>query len=303
MARRSLVLSFMVIAFVPLRAHAEVPSASETMPPERSPLRELGMGEALGTGLLSVGILAATLMPYPVHETPQWRGGILFDDSIRGALQLRSPSERELASTISDVVVGGLVLAPMLVDALLMSWIVRGDPELMGRMMLMNLQAHAFAQGLTTLFKHVVGRERPMARGCREDPERRQSDPSCDSRSDPDIEPASFFSGHTSLAFTSAALMCLNHTQLNLFGREGGAAMCATGVALASTVGLLRILADRHYASDVIIGALVGVVAGGLVPWLLHFNVGEAVGMEDVSATVSPMVNGGQIGIQISGFW
>ncbi len=306
--RRSWVLSFIVIAFIPLRAHAEVPSTNPSdialdVRHARPPMRELGLGEALGTGILSAGVLAATFMPYPVHETPPWQGGILFDDAIRNALQLRSPQERELASTISDVIVGGLVLTPVFIDALLMSWLVRGDPELMGRMMLMNLQAHAFAQGLTTLFKHVVGRERPMARACREDPERRQSDPTCDSSSDPDIDPASFFSGHASLAFTSAALMCLNHTQLGLFGPEGDAAMCATGVALASTVGLLRILADRHYATDVIIGALVGVIAGGLVPWLLHFNVGEAVGINDMSATVAPMVNQGNIGIQISGFW
>ncbi len=294
--RRSLVLCLVlvVVPTAPLRA-------DDGEPP--SPLRELSVAEAAFEGVLSAGILAAVLLPLPVHEDPQWRGGVLFDDAARGALQLRSPTERELAAAFSDAVASGLVLFPVLVDALVLAWLVRGDPVLMGRMLLNNLSAHALAQGLTTLFKHVVGRERPMVRGCHEDAQRQQDDPACESRPDPDVAPVSFFSGHTSLAFTSAALVCLHHTELGLLGPEGGAAAatCATGMALASTVGLLRVLADRHYLTDVLVGAGVGILSGWLVPWLLHYDVADPVTRDGGSATVAPMVDGETFGVQLFG--
>ncbi|UJR85682.1 phosphatase PAP2 family protein [Sandaracinus amylolyticus] len=304
--RRSWVLcSIVVLSSFPLRAHADEPAPSAVAPPlpsveeaTRPPMRELGVVEATVSSVVSAGVLAATFLPTPEHETPQWRGGILFDDAVRDAFHLRSPSDRQLASTASDALVGTLVLAPVLVDAVLMAGLVRGDPELMGRMLLMNLQAHAVSFGLTTIFKKLVGRERPNARACREDPERQSSDPLCESPPDPN---ASFFSGHTSLAFTSAALMCVQHSEIGLFGQEGDAVMCATGLALATSVGLLRIAADKHYASDVLVGALVGALSGWLVPWLLHFDVADTVGIDGASATIAPMVDEQQIGIQLFG--
>ena len=89
-----------------------------------------------------------------------------------------------------------------------------------------------------------------------------------------------------------------HHTELGLLGEGGDAAMCATGLAMASTVGLLRILADRHYASDVIMGAAVGLVSGWLVPWLLHYDIG---GPGRTEASLAPMIDANQLGAQIYG--
>ncbi len=319
MERRCLVLSF-VLVMIPCRTRADegepapparagragrVEATGRPAPPTsqapRAPMRDLGVADAAFSGVLSASILSASIVPLPIHRSASWQGGILFDDATRGGLQLGSPSARQLAASISDGLVLGLTAVPVLLDAAIMAWLVRGDPELMGRMILIDLQAHAFAQGLTTIFKYAVGRERPMARGCREDAQRRREDPTCDSRPDPEIAPESFFSGHTSLAFTSAALICLHHTELGLFGPEGDAAACATGMALASTVGILRILADRHYATDVILGAGVGILSGWLVPWLLHYDVADAAGLEGTSATLAPMIDGQNIGVQLFG--
>jgi hypothetical protein len=41
---------------------------------------------------------------------------------------------------------------------------------------------------------------------------------------------------------------------------------------LASATGVLRIAADDHYASDVIVGALVGIAAGYLFPKLAYYR-------------------------------
>ena len=339
--RRSLVLAVIVsVTLAPLRATADDPASatrstregaprserSEAAPREAAPreaapreavpreaerverprtprdaLRDIDTTVAVVGAAVGAAVLGAAYLPYPVHEAPQWRGGVLFDDSARGALRLGTPSARDGASAVSDVLVSTLVLAPVLIDAVLVTWLMRGDAELMGRMLLMNLQAHAVAQGLTTLFKHVVGRERPVARACREELGTQASDPLCESRPDPDIPPASFFSGHSSLAFTSAALICLQHTQMGLYGPEGDATMCATGMALATSVGLLRIAADRHYASDVLLGAAVGMLSGWLVPWLLHFDLAEAMGVEGASATIAPIADDHQIGVQVMG--
>lgn len=307
--RRSLVLGLVVVVtLAPLRARADEPTREPPREAEedegarrRAPLREIGVAETAVGAALGATLLGAAYLPYPEHPAAQWRGGVLFDDGARGALRLGTPGDRQLASITSDVLVSSLILAPVLIDALLVAWLVQGDPELMGRMLLMNLQAHAVAQGLTTLFKHAVGRERPAARACREELVTQASDPLCESRPDPDIPHASFFSGHASLAFTSAALICLQHTELGLYGPEGDAAMCATGLALATGVGMLRIAADKHYASDVLLGAAVGMLSGWLVPWLLHFDLAEAAGIEGANATIAPLVDERQIGVQVLG--
>ncbi len=313
--RRVLVLAWVIAFLVPLRTRADDPAPGPQAAPERGAsgdpprpdparphprrraMRHVSTEEAVVSSVISAAVLAAAFVPYHLRSSAEWRGGIGLDDSIRGALRLDSASDRAAASSVSDALVGALVLAPALIDAVLTAWLVRGDPELMGRMLLMNLQAQAIAQGITAIFKNAVGRERPNARACREDPVAAASDPLCQS----DQEPASFFSGHASLAFTSAALICYEHTQLGLLGEAGDAAMCATGLALATTVGLLRIVADRHYASDVLIGAGVGLLSGWLVPQLLHFDVAAAAGLDGVQATIAPMVDSSTYGVQVLG--
>ncbi|MCZ7679118.1 MAG: phosphatase PAP2 family protein [Sandaracinaceae bacterium] len=271
-----------------------------TSQPPRAPMRDLGVADAAFSGVLSASILSASIVPLPIQRSASWQGGILFDDATRGGLQLGSPSARQLAATLSDGLVLGLTAVPVLLDAAIMAWLVRGDPELMGRMILIDLQAHLRAGA----HHHLQVRGRPRAPHGARVPRGRAAAArrsTCDSRPDPEIAPESFFSGHTSLAFTSAALICLHHTELGLFGPEGDAATCATGLALASTVGILRILADRHYATDVILGAGVGILSGWLVPWLLHYDVADAAGLEGTSATLAPMIDGQNIGVQLFG--
>lgn len=268
------------------------------------PIREITPEEAIVSGAVSAAILGASFIPWPgPTPTATWRGGILFDDAVRDGMMLHDAGARQTASLVSDGLLLGLTAMPVLLDAAILAWAVRGDPELAARMLLIDLQAFAIAQGVTSLVKHVASRERPMARACREDPQRQASDPSCEGSADPGMAPESFFSGHTSMAFASAALICLHHTELGLLGEAGDAAMCATGLALATTVGALRIMSDRHYASDVVIGAGVGLLAGWLVPKYLHYDVAEGITNGAVHATISPMVDRTTFGLQISGTW
>lgn len=281
----------------------EAAAAASTTPdgarPDRGRLRPMSVTDQVVSAGLSASVLAVAAIPFPTEERASWRGSILFDEAARGGLLLSSVADRRTAASISDGLVIGLAALPVVLDAALIVWAARGDVELAMRLMVIDLQAHAIAQGLTTIIKHAVRRERPMARACREDSQRRADDPSCEGVAEPGIAPESFFSGHTSLAFTSAALICLHHTELGLFGEGGDAAMCATGLAMASTVGLLRILSDRHYASDVIMGAAAGLLSGWLVPWLLHFEIGGGPGQAGTS--LAPMIDANQVGMQVFG--
>lgn len=77
----------------------------------------------------------------------------------------------------------------------------------------------------------------------------------------------SFFSGHAALAFTMATsysyLFTKRHPDSPLV-----VPMWVTTHALASTTAVMRVLAGKHFWSDVLVGAAVGTGVGLFVPWL-----------------------------------
>jgi membrane-associated phospholipid phosphatase len=48
--------------------------------------------------------------------------------------------------------------------------------------------------------------------------------------------------------------------------------MCATMVTVATATGVLRILGDDHYMTDVIAGGALGFLVGYSLPKLLHYT-------------------------------
>jgi membrane-associated phospholipid phosphatase len=71
----------------------------------------------------------------------------------------------------------------------------------------------------------------------------------------------SFPSGHASLAFAVATSYWL--ARRDLTGSPGAASWVAVGAAAG--VGAFRILAGRHFLSDVVAGALLGIAGGAAV--------------------------------------
>ncbi len=116
-------------------------------------------------------------------------------------------------------------------------------------MFLTNLQVLAINGVLTNAVKALVGRQRPSAYYETWEPA--------------DDDNLSFYSGHTSFAFamgTSAAYMLTeSHPQHKTL-------IWATTLTLATGTGYLRIAADKHYMSDVIVGAVMGTLVGYWVP-------------------------------------
>jgi membrane-associated phospholipid phosphatase len=70
----------------------------------------------------------------------------------------------------------------------------------------------------------------------------------------------SFPSGHASLAFAVATSYWLGRRDLH--GRPGGAAWALAGGAVG--VGVFRVIAGKHFLTDVLAGALLGMVGGGV---------------------------------------
>ena len=101
---------------------------------------------------------------------------------------------------------------------------------------------------------------------------------------------ASFPSGHVAESFISAGLSCANHAYVPLYGGgfwDGFA--CARDVTLATADGVLRIMGDRHWATDVISGGGLGFAFGYAMPVLLHYRVGAGARAPGVS--FAPMGN------------
>ena len=65
----------------------------------------------------------------------------------------------------------------------------------------------------------------------------------------------------------------MHHAYLELYASAAAdAAACLAAYGAAGSTGLLRILSDNHYATDVASGAAVGTIVGLGLPWLLHYR-------------------------------
>lgn len=75
----------------------------------------------------------------------------------------------------------------------------------------------------------------------------------------------SFFSGHVTYGFAVSAAAT---TVLWLRKSKLTPAVLSVGLALSLANGYLRIAADKHYFTDVLVGAAVGTLVGWAIPWL-----------------------------------
>jgi hypothetical protein len=223
--------------------------------------------EAALTAGLALNVAQAVFL-YPPPKA-NWEGGILFDDAVRDAIVLGSRDSRNAAAKVSDDIYYALAAYPLLIDTALVTGAVHGARDVAVQMMLINFESYALT-GAVALTMEKLGRVRPMGRECVKDP---GYDGKCGS---PGNLNASFLSGHTAIAFASAGLMCAHHAHLPLYGgKVADALACGTGVAAATTAGLLRVMSDNHYASDVILGSAVGLFGGYVWPMLWHYGFGR----------------------------
>jgi len=74
-----------------------------------------------------------------------------------------------------------------------------------------------------------------------------------------------------------AGLTCVHHQHLALYGGGFADALpCAFMITASLVDGVGRIVADKHYASDVVLGWGVGAFSGYVLPSALHYGFGHA---------------------------
>lgn len=215
---------------------------------------------------LSLALLGGSLASdaWLSPSTDPWRGENAIDGRARIMFAASSESSRHTASQISDYMMYGLLAYPFVIDTALVAAVGHGNYDVAFQMAMIGAQAVLTAKFISGLTKGLVGRERPDSEGCING-----NEIGCSTYNE------SFVSGHTTSAFVGAGLICAQHQNFALYG-DGpwGAIACGASLVAASTVGTLRIVADRHNFTDVLGGAAVGLVSGYLLPNLLNYNFG-----------------------------
>jgi membrane-associated phospholipid phosphatase len=163
-----------------------------------------------------------------------------FDNYLRNKL-IWDLSDLDRAKLYSDILLYGIVLGSIPTSPLLLK---NHDYK---ALVLTNLEVLAINGLLTDITKYIVGRQRPSSYfGTRDEKKDAFK---------------SFFSGHTSSAFavgTSTAMMLSNE-----YPHKRGLIWIST-YTIATLTGYYRIAADKHYTSDVFMGAIIGSAVGYL---------------------------------------
>ncbi len=123
---------------------------------------------------------------------------------------------------------------------------------------MMYVETEILTYGITEITKCLVRRIRPYAYN----PEVPLQDKlmSSDTRK-------SFFSGHTSVSFASVVFLARTYSAFHPESRWKPVIWTA-GLSAATLTGIQRILAGKHFLTDVLVGALVGSFVGFVIPKL-----------------------------------
>jgi membrane-associated phospholipid phosphatase len=188
----------------------------------------------------------------------RWCRGDALDDGARERLLWRDP---RLAQDVSDVTAFALVpTATLGLDALAAAH--DHAPRGVGLDAFLVLEATVLALDLNQLAKLLVARERPYMHF------HPDGSPPRPHTADSDV---SFFSGHATETF---ALAAATGTVATMRGYRWAPVPWIVGGGLAAGTGYLRIAADRHWLTDVLVGMIVGIGVGIAVPLLFHAPAG-----------------------------
>jgi membrane-associated phospholipid phosphatase len=223
-------------------------------------------------GLVDYAVTAGIVAGYAAFELSTettggatWTTPLPLDRPVRRLLVGSTRNERERYDRISDILWYGLV-AYSVADAAVVPHVRGWNLDASLQLTMMNVQAYAVASLLVRVPHKLLGRNRPLVEGCREDPLYAAQ---CDS-------PGRFLSfpgGHSTISTTAAGLICAHHLFGELYGNvTADAASCVTAVLATSVVGAARMRSDKHWLSDQLPGMAIGFGAGFALPVIAYYR-------------------------------
>jgi membrane-associated phospholipid phosphatase len=224
---------------------AATPSARAAEPLEVEPVRDGAVIVAAGAAAGLISLFAGDLTP----DTCRFCDPGAFDEAGRRALRWSDP---ERASLASDVLANGVLPAAAVAHAVVAAW-GDGGARQAGEDLLSISEAVAISLTLNQAAKSGFGRIRPSAWA--------------EGQLQGTNTNRSFYSGHTSFAFSLATAA---GTVATIRGYKSTPWVWAVGMTMAAGVGYLRVAGDAHWVTDVLAGAAVGGAIGFAVPWTLH---------------------------------
>jgi PAP2 superfamily protein len=199
--------------------------------------------------------------------TPNITGGVWIDDGLYEDLYPESETARtawDIAGDIPFFASFAWSVADPIFAGIAYDW------DVAWQMTLINVEAYAVYASILYGTQYFVRQRRPTDRPCDGAPGPGRSD-RCD---DPNSVRA-FIGGHTGMVATTAALTCMHHSFMPLYGGGANDALpCASWIAGTALVFTSRTVTGSHYLSDNLIGLAAGAFAGGFVPWALHYAWG-----------------------------
>jgi membrane-associated phospholipid phosphatase len=244
--------------------------AAQTARADDEPIRlNVPLDASIATGAALVWIFTESVTKDSFAPSDcRWCDGNGLDDGVRTALKW---DDVALARGMSDATALLGPVAVLTLDAVAAdTWTIFGEDALV------MVETAAIAMDVNQMFKFIVGRQRPFVRfGQGGVP-----------KSDHNL---SFFSGHATWTF---AMATSGATLAYIRGRSSGPLVLGVGLGFASLTGWLRIAGDKHYFSDVLVGALWGAGIGFAIPWFFHRPHAPKV-----KITAAPMPGGGYLGV------
>lgn len=250
---RSTVLLCLFLAASGARAADGAPAAPpDAHRPRLTPLSYDWAVDGAVTGALAASTLTLMLLENQLAPLQcRWCSPGTLDGDLSKSAMWSNPRTADTISNVFQFAVPVGVMGFGLIQAYR-----HDDPAAGWSDVLLITEATSLAMLANTIVKYSVGRARPYAW-----------------QGNPDLYPSasdvnlSFFSGHVTFVF---AVVVSGSTLFFLQDMPGAPWVLGAGLAAAAFTGYLRIAADKHYLSDVLVGAGVGSLVGWAVPYLFH---------------------------------
>lgn len=287
---------------------AATPESTETTSYHRLPWREEWPRYSFDEFVFSLGLgallLAAELLPTTTSGS-NWTEVNALDGAVHDGLMLALPEQRESARVAGDVLMWIDFGFPLVIDALFMAGIGDGSWDTALQMGLISAEAYIVSLVVWRVTSLLARRERPVTHDCQFPVAGSMRNPSAAECAN--TQPTQSFVSNTAVnAFTGAGLTCLHHTSMAVFGDEGAdATACVGALTIASVAGLLRVMSNLEYLTDVVGGAVIGLLSGWLLPYLLHYQGGARPELRPALAAIPvPMVGPGDtVGLDVVGWF